>query len=147
MLNLNKRGMICIDSPLPQILYFHSVQCFSSERHYSKLSVPNKMCIPTPAGSVNCMYSLLALTQIQQNLRSRKCINVLLLFVPSVWCSSKCPSSICYCPDSWKPQQHKHQHLLGSSPSRSPKWSHPGVQGRKDLYWEGCVFKEKACLN
>lgn len=94
----------------------------------------NKMCIPTPAGSVNCMYSCLALTEFQQNLRSGRCINVLLLFVPSVWCSSKCPSSVCYCPDSWKPQQHKHQHLLGSSPPRSPKWSHPGVQGRKDLY-------------
>lgn len=125
--------MIFIDSPLSQIPHFHSVQCFSSERHFSKLLVPNKMCIPRPAGTVNFVCSLLALTLLQQNLCSNKWINVLFLFVPSVWCSSKCPSSVCYCPDSWKSQQHKHQHLLGSSPSRSPKWNHPGVQGRRDL--------------
>lgn len=45
-------------------------------------------------------------------------------------CSPKCPSTICHCADSWKPQQHKYQCFLGSSSTRPPKWNYPGIQGR-----------------
>lgn len=42
MPNINKSGVICIDSPLPQIPHCHSALCFFSEGHFSTLSVPDK---------------------------------------------------------------------------------------------------------
>lgn len=37
-----KKGVICIDSPLPQIPHCHSALCFSSKGHFSTLAVPDK---------------------------------------------------------------------------------------------------------
>lgn len=82
--------MICIDSPLPQIPHCHSALCFSSEAHFSALSVPDKSVSQGLQG-VSFLCCLLALALLQQNWCPSKWINALLVFAPLLGVAPSAP--------------------------------------------------------